>query len=754
MSNAFGGFLHISPLSSLTSSSSNPPEPAIALSSNCIRDYFGPVAQTVADCLNSRGPSTLHDLVSNIRQRCLKVVNEERGRLVDRLNSSVGKKASNEILDFYCGGKVQMNKARGPENAGYVTDASHIRAALIVLLHHSLVSISGGGKQNVNPKDQDLDSNSQQMPDPTSSQTHYTYTLLNERARLLPRYPRYVEHAKEIFEKEDSANIVECLLINGRMRGEEVIQMAWDMEQKKLQSLDDDDDEERKEEQNGEKDEDEDLIKEFHKSTSESKVTFEDDPGATENDTSNRKYAIDPKSQKILTSVVKSFQKLIEAGYIEMVKPIATAEEMDEMRKPQDKQDGINGGEVEFDINGDGTIVGRKKKRSRSSSDPEKSSNVAKKLKTENGSKSVGANDNDDNGEDDYGSNTPDHPEIRKLLSNPSLRKLIPPGSVYRVNIYMFHSSLRSQALGRLVKEMYSISHGQISKAANGADSENPLQHVGAIVTAALTHASRQEHAPTKQILGYEESEEDRHHRMAEWGTFSPSDIIPYLPSDVKKTFQSQVGGMIQNLSTTLVRMAQFQYPPVVVEVEEARGHPSGGKFEICTRQLLQRLRERILHRILSSHQGLVAARIVSILQVKGHCESDAVAEDAMVPAKEAREILHRLHREKYINLFDMHMTKTHNSATAIYLWHVIPARLLKTVVNNVCIALLNLRLRRQHEVEVGKEWMDRAKEAGTTEENAHEEDKKKYHAFCKGLERLDNACLQLDETLMVLKDF
>mmetsp|Transcript_16513 Transcript_16513/g.33911 ORF Transcript_16513/g.33911 Transcript_16513/m.33911 type:complete len:201 (-) Transcript_16513:121-723(-) len=200
--------------------------------------------------------------------------------------------------------------------------------------------------------------------------------------------------------------------------------------------------------------------------------------------------------------------------------------------------------------------------------------------------------------------------------------------------------------------------------------------------------------------------------------------------------------------------MTQFQSPPVVVEVEEARGHPSGGKFEICTRQLLQRLRERILHRILSSHQGLVAARIVSILQVKGHCESDAIAEDAMVPAKEAREILHRLHREKYINLFDMHMTKTHNSATAIYLWHVIPARLLKTVFNNVCTALLNLRLRRQHEVEVGKDWMDRAKEAATAEENANDEDKKKYLAFCKGLERLDNACLQLDETLMVLKDF
>jgi DNA-directed RNA polymerase III subunit RPC3 len=73
-----------------------------------------------------------------------------------------------------------------------------------------------------------------------------------------------------------------------------------------------------------------------------------------------------------------------------------------------------------------------------------------------------------------------------------------------------------------------------------------------------------------------------------------------------------------------------------------------------------------------------------------------------------------------------------------------------KTVINNICTAILNLRLRRQHEVEVGKTWMDRA---SATDENESEEEKLKYQAFCKGLERLDSACLQLDETLMVLKD-
>ena len=94
MTNAFGGFLHTSPLSNLSSSTSHAPDPHSALASNCIRDYFGPVVQTVADSLHALGPSTLHDLISNIKLHCLKDWNEERGRLVDRLNKLIVAKNS------------------------------------------------------------------------------------------------------------------------------------------------------------------------------------------------------------------------------------------------------------------------------------------------------------------------------------------------------------------------------------------------------------------------------------------------------------------------------------------------------------------------------------------------------------------------------------------------------------------------------------------------------------------------------------
>jgi DNA-directed RNA polymerase III subunit RPC3 len=70
-----------------------------------------------------------------------------------------------------------------------------------------------------------------------------------------------------------------------------------------------------------------------------------------------------------------------------------------------------------------------------------------------------------------------------------------------------------------------------------------------------------------------------------------------------------------------------------------------------------------------------------------------------------------------------------------------------------MCTALCNLRQRRQHEVQIGKDWIERAKLADG-DENDVEMDKINYKKFCQGLERIDNACIQLDETIMVIKDF
>ena len=117
-------------------------------------------------------------------------------------------------------------------------------------------------------------------------------------------------------------------------------------------------------------------------------------------------------------------------------------------------------------------------------------------------------------------------------------------------------------------------------------------------------------------------------------------------------------------------------------------------------------------------------------------------------------KIIHTLYKDNYVTITNLQLTKNHNPQTAIYLWGVSHSRLLSTVLGNIIRVMHNLRLRRQHEVGVGREWIERAKEAGESDENDSELDKIKYEKFCRGLERLDDALLRLDETLMILRDF
>jgi DNA-directed RNA polymerase III subunit RPC3 len=316
-------------------------------------------------------------------------------------------------------------------------------------------------------------------------------------------------------------------------------------------------------------------------------------------------------------------------------------------------------------------------------------------------------------------------PAVVALLANAPYKTLLPRDAIWRVNLNMFHHSIRSFCLGRLVAERF----GQ------------KVTSCGSMVTAALKLAAHKEHATN------EDNFEER-------TSFTPQDIVPYLPKPVQQALEKKPGGLLNNLSKSLVELAHLTYPRVVEEIEEATGHANGGKFSIATRQLVEHLQERIVHQVIYDSQGEVAARICSILRIQGHLESDAIAEAAMVPAKDTREFLHRLYRHNYISLLSLATSKQHNYASMIHLWSVSNARILKTVRDDVARAMANIRLRRQHEVDVGKEWIERAKEAGLTDVNENEMDKNNYNKFCQGLERLDNAILQLDETLMVLLDF
>ena len=672
MSNPFGGFVHRSPLSSVSSHS-----PMEDVASNCIRDFFGPTCQTVIDCLVSRGDGTLQQILARIRQLCRRDVNDERHRLVSKqLRSS------------------SMNKARGSEQDGFIVNANPIRAALIVLLHHGIVVCRNPTNNNI----------SKNINNNIDESTTYIYQLDLKRARFLPRYPRYVEYAKKALD-DNAAALVEELLVHGRLRTEDAIKSAMESVTRTLLANKDDDEDENEEDEENPRPKNEEL------------------------DAAELK--------ELREGVVKSFKRLIDGGYVEMAKPIpvlsqpTSNNQTNSNKKRTHDQMMIMSAPLSYGEEHD-----------------------EKKQETEDQA-------NSNNNEEEMDSNEFDDAEIVALLKTThSYRRTFIRGAVWRVNVIMFHDTMRALCLGRLVSERYG----------------DKVQFAGSFVTAALKVAAHKEHA----LMSYKERqaasannngtndkkkngninndvsmiEQDRQRLQEEKGVFAPDDLLDYLPPKILHELKNKAGGARSNISSSLVALCSYGWPQVLMEVEEARGHPLGGKFEIATRQLVGHLRGRALHQIVLDDMGDTAARICAILETRGYLESEAIADSAMIPIQDAREVIHRLYRNNYISILNLQQSKQHNPGNAIYLWGVNKVQMNANLKNKMYRAMYNLRLRRQHEVQVGKEWIERAKEAGATDENEHQQDKLNYQKFCQGLERLDNALLQIDETIMLLDDF
>jgi DNA-directed RNA polymerase III subunit RPC3 len=497
-----------------------------------------------------------------------------------------------------------------------------------------------------------------------------------ERARMIPRYPRYVEYAKKALDSMAAA-LVEELLVHGRLRTVDAVKRTVE------------------------------RVK-----ATETSADSAEEPQST-NTTSSRYTS--------RQAVLESFKRLTQAGFLEQVPKLVDQSELERQEA---------NAEFEFDA----------------PAEPPR-----KKVKIQD----------DRENPSEKKPHEEEDPAIVNLLQGGAYKDILPRDAVWRVNLDMFHDSLRAFVLGRLVAERYG----------------HRVQSAGSMVTAALKFLAHRRHA--EKITDVEM-------------TFGAADILRYIPKAVLQLLDKKRKESVTNKGTSVVtavakslqQLSGFAKPLCVLEVETG-GKPEHSKFEICVSRLVEYLQRRIIHQVIYDSHGEVASRIVTILTLNGHLESDSLADAAMVPAKDTREVgtdrgfwfglilpmhfahpfayntvlclcqlLHRLYRAKYIELFTLNTSRQHNPSNMIYLWTVDGARVLRNVTDNVCTALLNLRLRRQHQIEIGKNWIDRAQEAGDMDENEHEADKLNHRKFCLGLERLYNSCLQLDETMMVLKDF
>jgi len=305
--------------------------------------------------------------------------------------------------------------------------------------------------------------------------------------------------------------------------------------------------------------------------------------------------------------------------------------------------------------------------------------------------------------------------------SNAQYKALIPLDAVWRVNVNFFHEWLRANTLGKLVAERYT----------------HKIQSCGIMVSAALRHRSALRHGVSS----------DNDETKGQIITFQPENIVRYLPKPVVHNLEKKPGGLHATIARSLTELSHFDNPSAIRRVRD-------DSFEVDIRSLCSYLHDRIAHKVVSDRHGETAGRVISILGSLGWLESDKIAEHAMVPIQDTRELLHELYRSRYVDLFTVSTARMPSSANSTFLWSSDRERRIKVVTSHVALALWNIRLRRQHEEDVGREWIERAQKAGDTDENENRNDRLNYERFWGSLERLDNAALQLDETLMILRDY
>ena len=123
--------------------------------------------------------------------------------------------------------------------------------------------------------------------------------------------------------------------------------------------------------------------------------------------------------------------------------------------------------------------------------------------------------------------------EINSYLLN-TPKTIFVDGAVWRVNVRMFHSSLRAFYLGRLVAERY-----------------DQIPFSGAVVSSVLKFVAAKEFS--RKFQSSYRSEDEKQMLLAEKNSFTAHDIMDFLPPMILSDLKNKAGGALVNLSSLMI---------------------------------------------------------------------------------------------------------------------------------------------------------------------------------------------------------
>ncbi|XP_072139026.1 DNA-directed RNA polymerase III subunit RPC3 [Mobula birostris] len=200
-------------------------------------------------------------------------------------------------------------------------------------------------------------------------------------------------------------------------------------------------------------------------------------------------------------------------------------------------------------------------------------------------------------------------------------------------------------------------------------------------------------------------------------------------------------------------------------------GESGGGMFVINLHRALASLACATVESVVQERFGSRSARIFRLLLRKRHLEQKQVEDFAMIPAKEAKEMMYRMLSENFISLQEIPKTPDHAPSRTFYLYTVNFQATVRMILQRCYKTVVNLITRREHETRENKRLLEKSQrieaimasmQATGAEEVQLQEieemitapEQQQLETLKHNVNMLDSSENQVDETIFVLESY
>ncbi|XP_029436910.1 DNA-directed RNA polymerase III subunit RPC3 isoform X3 [Rhinatrema bivittatum] len=254
---------------------------------------------------------------------------------------------------------------------------------------------------------------------------------------------------------------------------------------------------------------------------------------------------------------------------------------------------------------------------------------------------------------------------------------------------------------------------------------------------------------------------------------FRDQAIISAIANKMDQTSSEIVRTMLRMSEVTTSSNAAHTQPLSSNELEFVgrSGDSGGGMFVVNLHKALASLASVTLESVVQERFGSRCARIFRLLLRKRHLEQKQVEDFAMVPAKEAKDMLYKMLSENLVTLQEIPKTPDHAPSRTFYLYTVNTLASSRLLLQRCYKTVANLVERRLFETKENKRLLEKSQrieaiiasmQATGAEEAQLQEieemitapERQQLEALKRNVNKIDASENQVDETLFILESY